>query len=266
MTRFFPSIWATNTLRYPLARHQKHRWIEAETPNGSVYRTYDSGGKMTRWALEFINVPSTQRQALDEFFDDCKGTFRSFVFLDPFENLVRQSEAFEDGVWEKQPGIFVSPYAPDPYSGTQARRVSNVSSTPQSLLQTLVIPGWFSYTASCWLRSSDTATAELRAHPTNEDSVETFSLSGSWQRYSINVCHESQTDAIHTGIRIPGNTEIFAYGFQLEQFSILSPYKRTTNASGVFADCRFDNDVIRWTTTGIDHHTSRVLVNGRMSE
>lgn len=258
--QFFPPILPKGVFQYPVTRNVQQRAVENVTPGGTMYRRVDSGYGFVRWDLLFENINSAQRHSLGSFFEECRGTLRPFVFLDPFQNLVRQSESFEHIAWERESSLTLVNGQPDPTGGSRAYRISNATGASRSLLQRLTIPTWFPYSASCWLRADIESSIELTAHPSGSSSGISIPVTTAWKRHSIGVCHQSIETELQAGLRLPGNTEIYAFGFQLEQFETLSEYKRTGNESGVHANARFAGDELRWITTGIEHHSTRLSV------
>lgn len=126
--------------------------------------------------------------------------------------------------------------------------------------QRLAVPAWVTYTASCWLRASVSSTVELVAHPAGSANGYSVTLSPVWHRYRFTVTHASIAEELHAGLKLPENTEIFAFGFQLEQSSTMSDYKRTNTECGIHASSRFAHDELRWITSGVDHHSARITI------
>ncbi len=258
--RFFPADIPGLAIQYPVKRRRSQRAIHSVTPGGMLYRSIDPGHRFVGWDLTFQNVTLSQRQELDDFFSGCEGRMQSFVFLDPFQNLVRHSEEFEHGAWEKDPSIVVLSNQPDPMGSSQGRRLSNASGIAGAVVQRLSVPAWFSYTISCWMRATVPTNVELCAHPAGTGGNSLF-VTTTWQIHVMRVHQASNETEIYAGLRLPSNSEIHAYGFQMEQFSSLSDYKRTVEEGGVITNSRFDQDEIRWVTSGIDHHSTRIAIH-----
>ncbi len=258
--RFFPTILAGNIIQYPAKRRLTQRTVQNVTPSGTTYRSLDGSAAHWQWDLGFQDITALQRQQLDSLFDECRGRLHSFLFLDPFQNLVRHSAAFHEAVWERDASVVVTANQHDPFGGNRAYRLSNPSGTSGTLKQRLDIPAWATYTASCWLRASAPVTAELLVHPADTTVGHGITLSSVWQRHHITTTHASALEELHAGLKLPANTEIFAFGFQLEQYSAVSEYKNTNAESGIHANCRFVHDEIRWLTSGVDHHSARIRI------
>lgn len=257
---FFPSILPENSLQYPISRSQQYRFRQNVTPSGVVFRASDSGRRAIRWKLAFQNVSTEQRQQLDSFYGQCSGRLRSFVFLDPFSNMVRHSEAFENSVWGKDPGISVTTGQSDLHGTFRARRLSNPAGISRSIVQQLIAPAWFSYSVSCWLRSVAPVTVDLLLQPLGGSNYRQVIVTPEWQRFTYSAQSSSAEEAIVVGLGLPGNSEVFALGFQCEQFDTPSVYKESTDIGGVYSNCRFDHDEIRWATDGINHHSTQVTI------
>jgi hypothetical protein len=258
--RFFPSILPGNAIQYPVKRRRNQRVIENVTPGGGLYQAVDAGRSWWYWELAYQDIGSQQRQALDGLFDECKGRLLPFVFLDPFENLVSYSEDFSQPAWGKEANIVAVGSQLDPFGSNRAFRLSNASGAAGSILQQVYIPSWVPYTVSCWLRANGSAAVEILAHPSGSTTGQSVALGPAWERYAISVSHSGNEEELLAGLRLPANTEVYAFGFQLEQFSSLSEYKRTNEESGVHANSRFGQDEIRWVTNGIDHHSARIAI------
>lgn len=258
--RFFPSVLPGNAIQYPVKRRRHQRVIENITPGGGLYRGFDTGRSLWHWELTYQDIRTPQRQALDGLFDECKGRLLPFLFLDPFENLVRYSEDFSQPAWERQANVVAVGNQLDPFGTNRAFRLSNASGAAGSIFQRLNIPVWGTYTVSCWLRAEVPATVEMLAHPAGSTTGQSLALASSWYRRAFQVSHGGTEEELHAGLRLPGNTELYVFGFQLEQFSNLSEYKRTNEESGVHANSRFEQDEIRWVTNGVDHHSARITI------
>jgi len=258
--RYFPAILPGNTVQYPAKRRRFQRTVENITPSGATYRGIDDGHALWQWDLVFQDITALQRQQFDLLFDECRGRLYPFLFLDPFQNLVRHSDALDDVAWEKTANVVVNGNQPDPLGGSRACRLSNASGATGGIKQRLAVPAWVTYTASCWLRATVSATAEMLVHPAGSAAGYSVTLTPAWQRYRFTITHASAAEEIDAGLKVPDNTEIFAFGFQLEQSCTISDYKRTNAESGIHVNSRFAHDELRWVTSGVDHHSTRITI------
>ncbi|MBL8179953.1 MAG: hypothetical protein JNK48_35060 [Bryobacterales bacterium] len=225
-----------------------------------MYRRLDTGLAYWRWDLVFQDVSGAQRQSIDSLFNECRGSLLPFLFLDPFQNLVRHSEAFEAAAWEKEASIVATAEQADPFDMPRARRLSNASGAWGSVRQRLPVPAWVTYSVSCWLRANVPTGVEILAGPAGGTNGTSAMVNTVWMRHSLTVTHISNEEELDVGLRIPGNSEVYAYGFQLEPFATVSEYQKTTEESGVHVNCRFEQDEIRWVTKGVDHHSTRIYL------
>ncbi|MFN7933411.1 MAG: hypothetical protein U0R19_08800 [Bryobacteraceae bacterium] len=258
--QFFPQILPNGVFQYPVRRNVQQRVIENITPGGALYRRVDGGCGLLKWDLAFENIGTEQRHILAGFFEACGGTLRPFVFLDPFQNLIRRSESFDHTVWEKEPALVVETGQVDHWGTLRACRISNATNTSRLMAQRLTIPAWYPYCVSCWLRADTESTVELTAHPVGSLAGISLPVTTEWKRHSIVLRHQSSETELLAGLRLPANTEIYAFGFQLEQFETTSEYKRTEGESGIHANARFSDDEIRWVTNGVEHHSTQLSV------
>ncbi|MBS1829788.1 MAG: hypothetical protein JST93_31100 [Acidobacteria bacterium] len=258
--QFFPQILPGGVLQYPVTRNVQQRVIENITPGGAMYRRVDGGLGFVRWDLAFDSITSEQRDSLTTFFEDCRGTLRPFVFLDPFQNLVRRSESFDHTAWEKEPALVIANGQADLWATSRASRISNATGGSRSVAQRLTIPAWYPYCASCWLRADTESIVELVAHPSSSTGGISLPVTTEWKRHSIVVRHQSGETELLAGLRLPAHTEIYAFGFQLEEFEATSEYKRTEGECGIHSNARFREDELRWITSGIQHHSTRISV------
>jgi hypothetical protein len=220
-------------------------------------RMADSDGNLTRWELQYAGLTDGEVQTLEELFMECEGRLQTFVFLDPFANLLRWSGDLSNPVWESS--MLAAPDLEDPTGGIDAWRVTNAAQSGQTLGQSVDAPGWYRYTFSAWVRSESASALALQLG-SGSGAVEMIRpVSPEWQRIAITGELGGDDTAVRCAIELPAACAVDFYGPQLEAQPDASGYRRTTKGSGVLR-ARFDQDRFERISYGPDNHSVRLRV------
>jgi hypothetical protein len=134
------------------------------------------------------------------------------------------------------------------------------------LRQTLNIPAAFHYSASVWARTTS-AEVKLQVSDTGGLFAETsFDGSNVWKRYSVSSHLSSLSELTEYSIVVPAATSVDIHGPQLEAQPSPSFYKRTLKQAGVYANARFDMDVLADRATGVDQHSGVIRISWTLSQ
>jgi hypothetical protein len=178
-----------------------------------------------------------------------------FTFLDPGDNLLVESEALTETVWQKGPLVELTESVADPLGTERATRIYNASQTAQGVAQMLPVPGSLVYAFSMYARSSQAIGVTLEAAGATASSDETFMLASDWRRYVLPVQLGSPDEVVSFGIEIPSGASVEVFGFQAEAAPGVTEYKRTAQQGGVHSQARFAMDSLSVTTDGPDCHS-----------
>jgi hypothetical protein len=155
-------------------------------------------------------------------------------------NWLLWSEQFDNAVWQRQTGVNVTPNnQTDPLGGNTADTVSTSGTAPSAIFQASALnsANGTQVTFSVWLKAAANTAVTLKV---NRPALDTESLAitvtNQWQRFSItHTATWTGVAAVQAIIEITNaTTSIFCWGAQLEDGSVATTYRQTTNAtSGV---------------------------------
>ena len=180
---YFPQLATGALTQFPTNKDFHARTILNRSIDGGEVRMADSDGNLTRWDLQYAGLTDGEVQTLEELFMECEGRLQTFVFLDPFANLLRWSGDLSNPVWESS--MLAAPDLEDPTGGIDAWRVTNAAQSGQTLGQSVDAPGWYRYTFSAWVRSESASALALQLGSGSGAVDMIRPVSPEWQRIAI---------------------------------------------------------------------------------
>ena len=248
----FPQLSSGAVAQFPIERETRFRARRSETADATVTSIGDPDFEERRWDLGFVELSDAEWAALESLFSTTKGRLGTFTFLEPGANLLAWSEDFAQADWQISGSV--TPGQTDTFGGTAASLISAAG----SVTQTIAAPADLRYAGSAWLKTTG-AGALLRV---SDGGVSSFTqgvpATGQWVRVSVLYQAVSATDAIELELVSGGAAPLEVYGAQLEAQISPSAYKKTTTRGGVFANTRFDQDVLVEEATGPGRHSTRI--------
>ena len=158
------------------------------------------------------------------------------------------------------PGIVVADNQPDPFGGTGAGRATNSGSSQGSLSQVLNVPASFRYAGSIWARTAASGVALQVSNTASQAVAAIFDNSNQWKRYSVGYNLTSSLESVDFKVVVPASSSVDVYGPQLEAQSAPSKYKKSLQQAGVYADARFEDDVLADRATGVNRHSGVIRI------
>ncbi len=258
--KHFPCLASGALCQYPFAKTRSFRTIRTEAADGSEVKLADVAPQRIRWELQYENVSQAEWTAIREFFQDREGRLGTFVFMDPFDNLLRHSEGFTADTWLKDPGLQLDAGANDPNGGSAATVVRNVSPAAQRITQRIAMPGGAMACLSVSIRSEAGAVIELIRGSNGIEDRRVVLCNANWTR----VCFAGRTDAYSEdatfGFELPPGAQVELFGAQVESQPRASGYKKTLGQSGVYECARFDDDLLTVLIEGPDRYSTKLHV------
>jgi hypothetical protein len=251
----FPQLSSGAVAQLPLRRETRYRTLVNRMLDGAEIRFADLDYFERHWQLPLEHVSDAEFQSIRDLFAAAEGRLKSFVFLEPGENLLAWSEKFTESVWVPG-GISVAEGIADPFGGTDASRLTGAG----SLTQTLAIPAWFRYAASIWARTAQSgASLQLSSASVPIDS------SNQWRRYTL-AAWFSGSIAETLDFRVVSGGALEVYGAQLEAQPAASYYKKTLQQGGVHPGARFAADTLEDQATGPGEHAGLITITWTPSQ
>jgi hypothetical protein len=251
----FPQLSSGAVAQLPLRRETRYRTLVNRLPGGFEIRFSDLDYFERHWQLPLEHVSDTEFQAIRDLFAATEGRLKSFVFLEPGENLLAWSEKFTESVWMPA-GVSVAEGITDPFGGADASQLTGAG----SLTQTLAITAWFRYASSIWARTSQSgASLQLGAASVPIDTT------NQWRRYTLATWFNGST-AETLDFRIVSGGALDIYGAQLEAQPAASYYKKTLQQGGVHPGARFASDTLEDQATGPGEHAGLITITWTPSQ
>ena len=257
---YYPQLLTGSISQYPVSRTSTRRTITNTLPDGTNIRTSDDGAAEVGWDLTYSHLTDAEAGAIETLFESVCGTWQTFTFLDPTDNLLIWSEDLSQSAWEKDPLVSLVPGAQDPRGGTAGSVVTNTAQASQQVWQRLAVPGWYQYCLSAYVLAAQATPFELYATNGSDEFHTDYVASTSWTRVSFPVELNSHVDGLDAGIRLAAGQSVTLFGLQLEAQLGAGGYKKTRDRGGVYPQARFNQDVLQTASTYINQNSCSVKI------
>lgn len=245
---YFPQLASGAVSQFPCTKRVRQRTVVNKLADGSEVKLFDPGACRMEWEITLASLTSVEWKAMAELFQATEGQLGTFVFLDPFGNLLSWSEALGAAVWAKDAGLTLTAGGADTLGGKGASRVTNTSGSAQNLTQTAAVPAWYRYCLSVWARGDSAGQVTLAVSAGTESQRQSFAVGPAWRRVALGAQLTTQQGATTFGVTIPGGLTVELFGFQAEPQAGASSYKATSAQGGVYTNASFLNDVLEMTS------------------
>jgi hypothetical protein len=256
----FPQLSSGAVAQLPLRRETRYRTLVNRMLDGSEVRVADLDYLERRWDLPLEAVTDAEWDAIRELFAATEGRLKSFLFLEPAENLLAWSEKFTEDVWVKS-GVAVTEGVADPFGGTDASQLTGSG----TLSQTLAIPCQYRYAGSIWARTAASGASLEVSDGAGQVKSAAFATGGAWRRYSVSTAFSVAVDTLVFRVTAPGGA-VDIYGAQLEAQPAASAYKRSLQQGGVHPGARFASDTLADRATGPGEHAGVIGITWTPSQ
>jgi hypothetical protein len=251
----YPQLPTGALSQFPVIRKRTTRTVVNNAADGSRVVYADVTGGTVLWRLAYTGLSDIELLALQSFHASVEGSLTGFTFLDPAANLLSWSEDLTNVAWTVAPLLNVNGGIADVNEGVSAWHVSNTGAGPQSVAQTLNAPAGYLYCFSVYVRSSQAGIVTLLSG-TNRSS---HAVGPTWNRIALACPGNAGASSIAFGIELPANSGVDLFGPQVEAQAAASRYM-TSTTGGVYQDARLLDDTFRFTTTGVNRHTTALTV------
>ncbi len=259
----FPQLVTGAASQFPTSRRARKRTISNTQDDGRMWKVADPSWSLIEWELELKGLTYAEWNSIETLFHAVEGRLGSFLFLDPTDNLLSQSEDLSAAAWTKDPFLQLTTGISDPLGTTRATRLANSAGVGQRLEQTLEIPGWFQYCLSLYARSSSTGTLMLVARTGTSAGTKELPIGPTWRRLEYSVKLSNADELIHLGVDVPPGGSVDVFGLQAEPQIGASKYKKTLIQSGVYPEAWFLDDELAVKAEGPDQYSCVVRIGAR---
>jgi len=259
---YFPQLSSGAISQFPLRRESGYRTLVNRSLDGREIRLQDLDFFEREWELPLELLTDGEWQAIQDLFAATQGRYKSFLFLEPAENLLAWSEKYTETVWVKA-GVTVTEGIIDPFGATAASRLSGAG----TLSQTLAIPAKFRYAASIWGRTTAAEAALELTDGASQTAATALATDGNWRRYALGTAWTaSAAETVTFRVIAPGGGTVDIYGAQLEAQPTASDYKKTLDQGGAHAGARFATDTLADQATEPGRHASVIRISWTPSQ
>jgi len=260
---YFPQLQYGAMAQYPLSKQRRARTVLSRAPGGSILRYGDPDARMVSWELRFAGLAQEEWAAIEGLFLASEGRLRNFVFLDPTDNLLADSEDLASVAWVKDPLLGLAAAAVDPFGGQGATEVTNAAQTAQSFSQTLAAPAGYQYCFSLYARSAQPASLTLRMEAPDGTESAVLGTSSEWKRTSFSARPGTAGDGVVFRVELNAGAVVEVAGLQVDAQAEASAYRKTAETGGLYAQARFADDVLRKTATGPGRFAALVRIESK---
>ncbi|MBI3694053.1 MAG: hypothetical protein HY238_04335 [Acidobacteria bacterium] len=248
----FPQLGSGAVSQFPVRRETGYRTLVNRALDGSEIRVQDLDFLERQWELELESLSDGEWQAIRDLFAAVEGRLKTFLFLEPGENLLAWSEKFTEAVWVAS-GVTVAEGIADPLGGTAASELSGAG----TLSQPLGIPAQFRYAASIWARATQAGAGFELNDGAGQRTAVGFSTDGQWRRYTLSTAWTGVSETVVFRVTAPAAI----YGAQLEAQPAASAYKKTMQQGGVHPAARLSTDSLEDRMTGPGQHSGVIRIS-----
>jgi hypothetical protein len=235
----FPQLSSGAMAQYPIRKSNTLRTIKNLMADGSMLVAADPGAGQLVWTLSYIDLSTTDVDALQAHFVACAGPLRAFMFLDPTDNLLLYSADIAGAAWTVPTGITIQAGLPDPLGGSAAVSVTNTSSAPQQIVQAVAAPVGYQYCFSVYAASTSGGTCSMGRASSNDQQTNSYALGTQWSRLSSSGKLNDTGTGITVAITLPAGQTVSLFGPQLEPQIAPSRFRPTYSNSGLYLNAHW---------------------------
>jgi hypothetical protein len=212
------------------------------------------------WKLSYSSLSEGEWSSLKALFNSAFGSYGTFTFVDPTDNLLAWSEDLTQSIWTVDPLLQITTDAADPQGGNSASTIVNSAQTSQRIVQSIPAAGWFLYCFSIYLRSETSCLVKLIRSNESGEAMQTVEVGQTWSRFVTAGALTGQHSSVSFGIEIPPAVSVAAFGPQVEAQPSAGLYKPTLARGGVYTASRFGQDVLTQTADAVGQYSTTLVV------
>jgi hypothetical protein len=256
---WFPQLADGAIAQFPAGRSRQWRTITNEMEDGTRVMLADSTAGRVGWSLEYQDLSDAEAQKLADLFAETRGSYGSFIFVDPFANLLICSEDLSQAAW--QTGLLqVAPIGTTLPGGYRIWSLHNPTTGVQSLQQTVGLPGDYQCCFSAYIRSKTAGTVTV-----SRDTVSSQHAVGTgWTRIYLSCPGPSGATTSAFGVEIQPGQSFEIWGLQLEAQPYASIYKTNSTLTGIYEETSFSTDELNTQSDGPGRTSCSLVLTSRI--
>jgi hypothetical protein len=240
----FPQLLTHCIAQYPIRSQLRYRRVVNTAPGGQRIVWSDERVKEVRWIIPYAGLTKEEIQKIEECFSTVGGTLRPFVFLDPVDNLLLESERLTDSPWDREPGLEIGIRPSGEAESHSIATITNTTSAFRRISQTIQIPSQFTYCLSCKVQLSSAIGVRIGLSDGAKEASQDVRNTATWTRQWCTASLGSNKDELTVFIEMPPTSTIDLCCIQLEAQVSPSAYRPTFERSGVYPNARFASDTL----------------------
>jgi hypothetical protein len=240
----FPQLLTHCIAQFPIRSHLRYRRVVNTAPGGQRIVWLDERVKEVRWTIPFAGLTKEEIEKIEECFSAVFGTLRPFLFLDPVDNLLRNSERLTDSPWERDAGVEIGVTPSGELVRHSIATITNTTNTLRRISQTLPIPSQFTYCLSCNIQAASATGVRIGVGDGTHEVSQDVRDAVTWRRQWCTASLGSNRDEVTVFIEIPAMRTVELSCVQLEAQVAPSVYRPTFERSGVYPNARFVSDTL----------------------
>lgn len=200
---------------------------------------------VTRWAFQLEGIADTEAAGLDTFLGAVNNG-QSFLFVDPFGNLLAHSGDLTAAAWLGNAGLVMTPYT-DPVIGA-SWLLTNSSADPLEVSQTISLPATYATCWSAYLKTvgGDRPSLAIRA---GVQIANASPAGGGWSRVSVALRPSGNAESRTAAIVVPPRSQALLAQPMLENAFRPSAYAPSGAKNAVYANCQLAQSDFVWKVT-----------------
>lgn len=235
----FPQLSSGAMAQYPIRKRMFIRTIKNVLADGSMLVAQDLGSRQIVWTLNYQHLTGDEVQYLQDHFEACSGQLRSFLYLDPTDNLLSYSADLTQPCWAIGAGLLLESGVADPNGGTSAFRITNSSAVVQSIAQTVAGPAGFQYCFSVYVASASGETLTLTRSNVNGGQSTFFKAAPNWLRAVSSGSLPGDELGLTVAVSLEPAQTISVFGPQLEPQFEPSQFRSTFSSAGLYPNAHW---------------------------
>lgn len=255
---YYPIQESGAAAQFPMVRTRRWQTLETQTLGGHVARGLQPEARRVHWQLDYVDLSDAEAGALTDLFEQSQGGLKSFMFVDPLANLIRNSEQMGLTPWSLGSGVSVAASVAETPA---AFRVSNAGQAVSTVGQSLALPAGPEYCLSCWVLGGPGQTVGLRIGGRAVQAATT----GGWQRLWLTAAGES-VGATFCALELAAGAVALVHSMQLEVQPAPSGYRAGDADGGVYPETRFEQESLEVVASGPNRNGVRVKLVSRLTE
>lgn len=251
----YPATESGAICQFPIERERTWRMIESVSGGGFQARR-TGRGRVVTWHLGYQNLTDAEALALEQFYAEHGGGFRTFTFADPLANALLDSDDPSSAAWQGS-GANVS------RTGAIWEGHSVLSLPPGvTLEQAIEVAGGIPYCASAWVRSQSPGVFEIDL----AGNAVTWGATTRWRRCWASMAPAGTDGVVPVRFRCLNGAEAEVAALSVMTGAFPGEGCASRNGKGLYRSARFAEGGLRMTSEGPNRNTVQATIEATIED